>query len=80
MSDFGSSTSLEKESLEAHVDLCALRYGQLDNRLKVLEDKMDAVQKDIIESSKSLKSVLITAAVTLFGGIIGLITTILMKF
>ena len=26
------TTSLEKESLEAHVDMCALRYGQLDQR------------------------------------------------
>jgi len=25
-------TQLEKESLEAHVDLCALRYENLDNR------------------------------------------------
>lgn len=80
MTDFGATTALEKQSLEAHVDLCAMRYNQLDLRLKILEGKMDAVQKEIIDGSKSLKGVMITSAVTLLGGIIGLIITILMKF
>ena len=37
------TTDLEKSSLEAHVDLCALRYGQLDERLTGLEEKVEAI-------------------------------------
>jgi hypothetical protein len=75
-----STTDLEKQSLEAHVDLCAMRYMNLDTRLTVLETKMDAMQKDIVDGQKSLKTVLITSAATIVSGMIGLIITILMKF
>lgn len=80
MADFGITTDLEKKSLEAHVDLCSMRYQQLDLRLTTLEAKMDAVQKDIIEGSKSLKTVIITSAATIVSGMIGVILAILMKF
>lgn len=32
-----STTELEKQSLEAHVDLCAERYGHLEQELKALQ-------------------------------------------
>ena len=79
MVDFGDTTKLEKESLEAHVDLCAMRYQQLDLRLKTLEVKMDGMQKEIIDGSKSLKTVIITSATTIVGGLIGVATAILVK-
>jgi hypothetical protein len=79
MSDFGDITSLEKTSLEAHVDLCAMRYGQLDARLTNLEEKMDAVQQGLLEGQKSLKSTIITSSGTIVVAIIGLIATILTK-
>lgn len=74
------TTSLEKTSLEAHVDLCAMRYQALDLRLTNLEVKVDNLQKEIIDSSKSLKVTLVTSATTIVGGLIGLIITILTKF
>lgn len=80
MTDFGATTALEKQSLEAHVDLCAMRYNQLDLRLKTLEVKMDVVQKDIIESSKSLKTVIINSAGGIIIALLGVIGTILTKF
>jgi 3-dehydroquinate synthetase len=80
MTDITDTTSLEKTSLEAHVDLCALRYGQLDARLSVLETKMDQIQQDIIEGSKSLKTVLITVGGGIVSSVIGLIVTLLLKF
>ena len=80
MSDLGETTNLEKQSLEAHVDLCAMRYKQLDLRLTNLEVKMDAVQKEIVEGQRSLKTTLITSAGTIVSGIIGLIVVLLMKF
>ena len=77
---FTHPTDLEKTSLEAHVDLCAMRYQQLDLRLTSLEVKMDAVQKDIVEGQKSLKTTIIGAAATIVSGMLAIVITILMKF
>ena len=79
MSDFGDTTALEKTSLEAHVDLCALRYGQLDQRLTSLEGKMIEVQTAINEGNKSLRSTIIGGAITILGGLLSLALAILMK-
>jgi hypothetical protein len=72
-------TQLEKTSLEAHVDLCALRYGQLDERLDSLETKVDAMHKDIMEGQKSLTKVIIGTAGTVVAGILSVAITLLMK-
>jgi hypothetical protein len=73
------TTDLEKSSLEAHVDLCALRYGQLDERLTGLEEKVEAIHTDIIEGQKSLSKVIITTAGTVLVGVISIVVTLLMK-
>jgi len=70
MSDLGVTTDLEKTSLEAHVDLCAMRYRQLDLRLSSLENKMDAIQHDIIEGQKSMKTTIVGSAATMLGGLL----------
>lgn len=79
MSDFGETTNLEKTSLEAHVDLCALRYQQLDTRLTTLEVMMAAIQRDIIDGQKSLKTTIITTTGTIVVALIGIISTMLIK-
>lgn len=73
------TTELEKTSLEAHVDLCALRYGQLDSRLTALEKKVDEVHEDIVEGQKSLTKVIVGTAGTVLAGVISLVVAILMK-
>jgi len=73
------TTELEKTSLEAHVDLCALRYGQLDDRLTALEGKVSTVHKDILEGQKSLTKVIIGTAGTVIAGIISIVIVLLMK-
>lgn len=73
------TTSLEKESLEAHVDLCALRYGQLDLRLTTLEKKVDDIHEDIVKGQKSLTTVIVSTAGTVIVGVISIVVTILMK-
>lgn len=73
------TTDLEKQSLEAHVDLCALRYGQLDQRLTALEDKVDGIHNDILEGQKSMTKVIIGTAGTIIAGVLGIVVTILMK-
>ena len=72
-------TQLERSSLEAHVDLCALRYGQLDERLDSLETKVDVMHKDIMEGQKSLTKVIIGTAGTVVAGILSVAITLLMK-
>lgn len=75
-----TTTELEKQSLEAHVDLCAMRYKQLDTRLTVLETKMDNIGKTITDSGNSMKAVIITSTATIVASLCGVIITILMKF
>ena len=73
------TTNLEKQSLEAHVDLCALRYGQLDERLTSLETKVDNIHEDIVNGQKSLTTVIVSTAGTVVVGVISIVITILMK-
>jgi len=72
MTDLSETTKLEKTSLEAHVDLCAMRYRQLDLRLNSLETKMDVIQTDINDNAKSMKNTLIGAAVSILSGLLSL--------
>ena len=74
------TTDLEKQSLEAHVDLCALRYKNLDERLSTLEDKVDTIHKDITDGQKSMTKVLIGAAGTIVAGLLSTIVVLLMSF
>lgn len=72
MSDIATTTGLERTSLEAHVDLCAMRYGQLDQRLQNLEFKMDAMQQDMVQGQQSMKSTMIASAGTIVSGVLAL--------
>ena len=72
-------TNLEKESLEAHVDLCALRYKNLDDRLSIMEKKISHIHDDIAEGNKSMIKVLIGAAGTIIAGLLSTIVVILIS-
>ena len=72
------TTSLERTSLEAHVDLCALRYQQLDNRLTNLEKKVDDIHEDIVSGQKSLTKVIIGTAGTIVAGVLSVVVAVLM--
>jgi len=74
------TTALEKESLEAHVDLCALRYRGLDERLTRVEEKIDEVHEDIKSGNQSMTKVLIGAAGTIVAGLLSTIVVLLMSF
>tara|TARA_Y100000385_G_C12609614_1_gene432347 strand:- start:88 stop:327 length:240 start_codon:yes stop_codon:yes gene_type:complete len=73
------TSNLEKENLEAHVDLCALRYEQLDQRLTNVEEKIDNIHKDITEGQKSMTKVLIGTAGTIVAGLLSTIIVILLQ-
>ena len=75
-----NTTSLEKQSLEAHVDLCALRYQNLDNRLNAVEKKIEDVHRDIKSGNASLIKVIIGAAGTITAGLLSTIIVMLIQF
>ena len=73
------TTNLEKESLEAHVDLCALRYQQLDTRLTNVETKIDTIHEDIKSGQNSMTKVLIGTAGTVVAGLLSTIVVVLLQ-
>ena len=75
-----TTTDIEKESLEAHVELCAMRYGQLEARLGNIEDKVSKLATTIQESQHSMTKVMIGTAGTVVAGVLSTIVVILTKF
>ena len=73
------TSKLERENLEAHVDLCALRYEQLDQRLTNVEEKIDSIHIDITEGQKSMTKVLIGTAGTIVAGLLSTSIVILLQ-
>lgn len=74
------TTNLERENLEAHVDLCAERYKHLELRLTNIETKVESLGKSISESNNSMQKVIIGATATIVGGLLSVVVTLLMKF
>ena len=73
------TTDLEKENLEAHVDLCQQRYENLESRLTKIESKVDSIHKDVVEGQKSMTKVLIGAAGTIVAGLLSTIIVLVMN-
>ena len=57
-----ASSEIEKKSLEAHVELCAERYKNLDDRLQNLDCRMEKIEELISEFKSEVKAVLTSAA------------------
>jgi tetrahydromethanopterin S-methyltransferase subunit G len=74
-----ATTDIEKENLEAHVELCAERYKQLDNRLGNIESKVSNLQDTIEKSHLNTIKVLIGTAGTVIVGVLSLVGVILTK-
>jgi tetrahydromethanopterin S-methyltransferase subunit G len=74
-----STTKLERENLEAHVDLCAERYKQLEMRLGSIEFKVENLAEKIQQSQTSITKVMIGTAGTIVAGVISTIVVILMN-
>ena len=45
---------IEKKSLEAHVEICAERYSNLETKLDNLEGRMDKIETHIVDIKDSL--------------------------
>jgi len=72
-------TDIEKENLEAHVELCAQRYDNLDKRLTSVEGKIGSLQKVIEESHNSMVKVIMGTAGTVVTSVITVLIVILMR-
>jgi hypothetical protein len=72
-------TDIEKENLEAHVELCAQRYTSLENRLTNIEDKVSGLQKLIEDSHNSMTKVIIGTAGTVVAGVLSVLVVLLTK-
>lgn len=75
----GTTTDLERENLEAHVDLCQQRYENLESRLTKIESKIESIHKDVVEGQKSMTKVLIGAAGTIVAGLLSTIIVLVMN-
>jgi hypothetical protein len=83
-------TEIEKENLEAHVELCAVRYGSLETKLNNLEQRMDKLELHLIDIKNSLTdkisggdkqtiSIFTTMMGVVLAGLIGFISHSLFK-
>ena len=70
---------IEKENLEAHVDLCAQRYENLDQRLTKIESKFGELQKLIEAGQNSMIKVVIGTAGTVVTGVLSVLFVLLTK-
>lgn len=70
----------ESESLATHVELCAARYRELDQRLVNLETKIDRIDTKVDEFRVEMKKTLIITAGTIVTSVITTLGVILIKF
>jgi hypothetical protein len=73
-------TQIEKENLEAHVELCAQRYDALETRLTSVETKITTLQDTIEKSSLNTIKILIGTAGTIIVAVLSLLGVIVTKF
>ena len=73
------ATALERENLEAHVDLCEQRYEALEGRIVKVEEKLDSISEQMASGQQSLVKVIIGAAGTIVAGLLSTIIVILMN-
>jgi len=74
-----SATDIEKQHLEAHVELCQERYQQLEHRLSIIEKKVESVHNDILTGNKAMIKVFIGAAATIIVGFLSTVVVIIEK-
>lgn len=77
---------LERENLEAHVDLCAERYRVLEENLKRLESKVDTLAETVgkmadkqSNEKNSNNKVVLGAAATIIMGLLSTVVLLLLN-
>ena len=72
-------TELEKQNLEAHVDLCSERYRNLHDRLSAIEHRLGRINDDMKMGHKSNSKTVIAAAGTVIAGLLSTMVVLLIK-
>jgi chaperonin cofactor prefoldin len=87
-----ASVDIEKKSLEAHVEICAVRYSNLETQLQNLESRMDKVEGYLLEIKNAVASraepkssddatgpykMMLTIGTTIGGALIGALITLI---
>ena len=62
--NYMSTTELEKQNLEAHVDLCSERYKGLHDRLSAIEVRLGKMNEDMLVGQKSSRTTIIAVSYT----------------
>ena len=82
-----STTDIEKRSLEAHVDLCAERYKNLDEKLGSFEKRMDKFEQHLVDIKESIgrtgsdgSKTIITIGTAVFTALLTGFVTLLLHF
>ncbi len=70
-------SDIEKKSLEAHVEICAVRYGALDTKLNNLEQRMDKMEMYLIGIKESLENKLEDRSKSVMGWTISILGILL---
>jgi len=80
------TVDIEKENLEAHVELCAQRYAQLNSKLDVLSEKVISIEKTVADLANTISDSndkhnrqLITIGTSVIVVLIGAIITLLVN-
>ncbi len=81
-----NQSRLERENLEAHVDLCAERYRVLEEKLNRLEAKLDGLTEALTKvadkqtaSTISSNKLVIGAAATVIAGLLSTVVVLLLN-
>jgi len=72
-------TEIEKQNLEAHVELCSQRYEAIELRLDSIETKVSGLQKSIEDNHAGLIKVLLGVAGTVITAVASVLVVILQK-
>jgi len=72
-------TDIERENLEAHVEICAIRYKEVEHRLAAIESKVESLSSTIKDSHLSTIKVLIGTAGTVLASVLGLVIVMIQK-
>lgn len=74
-----SPTAIEKENLEAHVELCAQRYDALEKRLTSVESMLTTLKSTVEAGQMNTIKVLIGTAGTIIVAVLSLFGVMISK-
>jgi len=74
-----STTQIEKENLEVHVDMCAMRYSALEGRLTKVETKLDDISDLLQKSQHATLKLIFSSTATIVAAAISVIIALVMK-